>query len=439
VVSPLAAKRRSAGYSQEALAEALGKDRTTIGRWERGEVEPYPWNLGPLAHALGLTRDEVVELVARTRQSRQDAGDHLDSPWLDYAASLADTVAAIAALGRYDLDRRRFVSSAFAAAAVVGPSRDWLLATLDEATAPGTITTAQVDAIRRAWRTFEELGATHGGGWVHAQQATYVIEQVLPLVQRADASSPAGRALFEAVSEQLHLLAMSAVDNNGHGLAQGYLTQAVRLAQEARVVDAGAHAIGGLGFVALEAGDPHEATQLVRAGHHGLTRGRSNGCRALLATIAARASAKTGDRHAVTTSIRNGLDALDRMRPDDEPAWGRRLDAAFIASEFALAQAELGAPLAAVDELVELSLPLATERGWGRPVVYNHTARAVAAHRVHDLDQAATEATAALRVAAGMRSSRCQRHVTELRTALAPHAASRPVQDFLDQADLLFN
>src|SRR5579872_4549914 len=37
----LAERRRALGYSQEALAEKLGIDRTTVGRWERGETDPY--------------------------------------------------------------------------------------------------------------------------------------------------------------------------------------------------------------------------------------------------------------------------------------------------------------------------------------------------------------------------------------------------------------
>jgi DNA-binding XRE family transcriptional regulator len=66
VSSPLADRRRATGYTQESLAEHLGHDRTTIGRWERGEVEPAPWNLAPLADALSLTLDGLHDLLAAT-------------------------------------------------------------------------------------------------------------------------------------------------------------------------------------------------------------------------------------------------------------------------------------------------------------------------------------------------------------------------------------
>jgi transcriptional regulator with XRE-family HTH domain len=54
--------RKSAGYSQEALAEQLGIDRTTVQRWESGEYTPQPLQRANLATALGMTSD-VLEAV----------------------------------------------------------------------------------------------------------------------------------------------------------------------------------------------------------------------------------------------------------------------------------------------------------------------------------------------------------------------------------------
>lgn len=60
---PLANRRVVVGYTQEALAEALGVDRTTIGRWERGAQQPQPWQRPDLALKLGVTLEELDGLL----------------------------------------------------------------------------------------------------------------------------------------------------------------------------------------------------------------------------------------------------------------------------------------------------------------------------------------------------------------------------------------
>ncbi|GAB2981290.1 helix-turn-helix domain-containing protein [Amycolatopsis acidiphila] len=60
---PLANRRVVVGYTQEGLAEALGVDRTTIGRWERGEQQPQPWQRPDLALKLGITLEELDGLL----------------------------------------------------------------------------------------------------------------------------------------------------------------------------------------------------------------------------------------------------------------------------------------------------------------------------------------------------------------------------------------
>lgn len=95
--TPLATARHAAGFSQEALATALGVDRGTVGRWERGVHAPYPWQRRSLATALGITLAELADLVDRTerhevaprpahRQSAADPGTQVAEPDLVHAA-----------------------------------------------------------------------------------------------------------------------------------------------------------------------------------------------------------------------------------------------------------------------------------------------------------------------------------------------------------------
>ncbi|MFI0412405.1 helix-turn-helix domain-containing protein [Actinomadura sp. 3N508] len=59
----LAERRKALGYSQELLAEQLGTDRTTVGRWERGRTAPYPFIRPKLCQALQVTDDELETLL----------------------------------------------------------------------------------------------------------------------------------------------------------------------------------------------------------------------------------------------------------------------------------------------------------------------------------------------------------------------------------------
>jgi transcriptional regulator with XRE-family HTH domain len=66
-------KRRTAcGYSQEALAEQLRVDRTSIGRWERGETDPQPHIRPRLALLLKVTPVELDALLFPEAAKRQE-------------------------------------------------------------------------------------------------------------------------------------------------------------------------------------------------------------------------------------------------------------------------------------------------------------------------------------------------------------------------------
>lgn len=59
----LAQRRKAAGFTQEALADYLGVERSTVGRWESAETEPQAWMRPKLAHALGVTVEQLQALL----------------------------------------------------------------------------------------------------------------------------------------------------------------------------------------------------------------------------------------------------------------------------------------------------------------------------------------------------------------------------------------
>jgi transcriptional regulator with XRE-family HTH domain len=55
--------RKAAGYSQEALAEALHVASSSVSNWERGLTEPVPYKRPKLAKLLGVSRNELESLL----------------------------------------------------------------------------------------------------------------------------------------------------------------------------------------------------------------------------------------------------------------------------------------------------------------------------------------------------------------------------------------
>ena len=65
----LVGTRKEAGFSQEQLAEAVGVERSTVQRWERGETTPQPWARPKFAHALGISDQTLSELLGEIRRT----------------------------------------------------------------------------------------------------------------------------------------------------------------------------------------------------------------------------------------------------------------------------------------------------------------------------------------------------------------------------------
>ncbi|MDQ0935981.1 helix-turn-helix transcriptional regulator [Streptomyces turgidiscabies] len=59
----LARRRKSAGFTQEGLAEHLSVERSTVGRWENAETEPQAWLRPKLARALKVNTEELQALL----------------------------------------------------------------------------------------------------------------------------------------------------------------------------------------------------------------------------------------------------------------------------------------------------------------------------------------------------------------------------------------
>jgi transcriptional regulator with XRE-family HTH domain len=368
--------------------------------------------------------------AAETATSLPHEMDHLG---LAYSASLPDTVNAVAELGRRDMERRKFLSGAmFSVAASVAPSLDWLLATLDEASsARGKISSTQVEAIRRTFGVFQELDVMRGGGHARHQLAGYLTSHVVPLLRANDPSSPTGTALYESAAEQLYLLGWMAFDSGEHGLAQRYLIQSLRLAQECGSPELGAHVLAGLSDQATLTGHPKEGIRLAKAGRAGLAQGQSAACLADLHALQARAEAAMGMGPEAARNVHLSEEAFASVDPTNEPEWARFIDVAYLNGEYAHTFRDLHRPREAA-AFAEVSIADARRQNRARRGSLAHAAAARAALDTHDLEAAAAAGTAAATLGATVDSSRSVDAVTDLRSRLAEHRDSAAVRDFME-------
>lgn len=65
--------RKQRGFSQEALADALGVARQTVGKWETGQAIPGVSQLVALSELYGVTIDSLLKDAAPCGQSRYEA------------------------------------------------------------------------------------------------------------------------------------------------------------------------------------------------------------------------------------------------------------------------------------------------------------------------------------------------------------------------------
>ncbi|MFC5186766.1 helix-turn-helix transcriptional regulator [Actinomadura harenae] len=217
----LAHRRRAMGLTQEQLADRVGTERTTIGRWERAETAPYPYQLPRLAQVLGMTLDELDDLLGEGEPVEEESNGRLDHALRNPAAVDHFTVAHLQ-------QRVQQLNAAYDAT----PSA---LLLADAGQCHGQVTYLRDNTsggpIRRS------LGS------VEARSALFMGQLVWDASQRRDHLSPrryfqqaaeTAREIHDVVTEAQAQLRMSYVDLYGVGDPASGLVQASRAARLGR-------------------------------------------------------------------------------------------------------------------------------------------------------------------------------------------------------------
>jgi transcriptional regulator with XRE-family HTH domain len=359
----LARARRAAGLTQEELAGRIGVDRSTVGRWEAGSVDPTLWARGELARALGVSPETLGELLGDA------AGDaptgplpRLDAPPRHAAEDADDEIEAI------ELARRVRASD-------VG---DETLARLEHV----------VDELAEAYLTeppAQALGRTRR----HLQYAATLLDARTTVGQR--------RRLL-AVAGWLSLLAGTLhIDLEQQVAAVARVRTARVLADECGHAELAASSVETEAWRALTIGDFPEAARLAQRAQEIAPVGSSAHLQATAQE--GRAQARLGDGRAAGAVVGRVSRLAEPLRDPDRPEHHFRYDRVKATTYTATTLTWLGDP-AAVDHAREVVRAMSTGPrmlGRARRLALSRLDLALALTGRGELEEAAAAATQAMR------------------------------------------
>ena len=354
----------------------------------------------------------------------------LDSPLSTagrYPLTVADSAAALTAVVRADQPGLTVVggdaidSSGWAALMV-----QWLLA--PEAWAGQATERPPQDArgLQMAGEMFSQMDYQFGGGYARSTLVEFIRAEVLPLVKDPHRQTS---DVLRAAAALLRLAGWTAYDTGAHGLANWYLTHALRLAQAAGDRALGGRILAGMSHQANFLGHHEHAANLARAAQRGAQGQATPTAMALFHAMEARALAGAGDRHGTESALLTAELWFSRRSAENDPAWMRYFDDAELAAEFAHSYRDLGMPDKAI-EFGKIAVYQADPL-YVRSIAFCQCVLAAGHLGKGDVEQGLHLAEDAVTVAAGLRSVRSRQYVHDFLGRLAPYEQHRSVAEFV--------
>lgn len=413
-------------------------DKTSVARWLRGQ-QPRGRAPAVIAQALGRKLGRTVTLdeigMANGRHLAAGVG-------LQFAPTVTSAVEQAGELWRSDVGRRDLLAggSTVAAAALVEPSRDWLITPPDAQVARGNgarVGPADVEVVRATTAALSDLDHRYGSGHVRAVVVHYLNSVVSGLLG-GSYREEVGRELFAAAARLTELAGYMAVDTGQSGLAQRYYIQALRLAQAAGDRAYGGYVLAaGMSHLAASLGNAREIAQLARAAQEG-ARGRATPrAQALFLAAEARGHAQLGDSRTCEAVAGRAVEAMERAEAErdrgDDPRWIRHFDGAYLADELAHCHRDLGRPRETV-RYAEESLAGHPERRTRRRAI-GLLLLAEGHLQSREVEHACHNGTKAVEMLGGLRSERGAEYLESFRQRLEPFANEPVAREFVAHAE----
>jgi transcriptional regulator with XRE-family HTH domain len=438
-------RRKALGYTQEALAEQVGCERTTVIRWERAETEPQPWVRPRLTQALQLTPEELNELLADVADvpAEGDGFTLVASVPLDFSLSAAYTVRVMEGFSAHDLASRREALASLTVvtgAALLHPVRQWAasLALLGGAPEVGTDEIAELEQAVTLFRRWDASGA---GGL----RRKAVVGQFNAVAETLNDPHPPQitRRLFQVTAELAQVAGWMAFDQGLCGVAQRYYLLALHACREGSCPDLGAKVIGDMTHMSIALGQHEQAQALARTALYSLPRDASSLVRSELLGLESRACAQVGPGEAASADrAAQACVAVYEEAPRQEPApdWIHYMGQAEADGHAAntyidLALSASGNPqrqyFAAKAEVHSLRSRRARGEGYTRSRVLDEIRLAMVRLAQQEPAESAAAATIALRLAAETRSAMILTRLTRFSRELsARHPGAADTDSF---------
>lgn len=431
------------GFTQQSLAERLGLERSTVGRWERGTGTPQPWNQPYLAKALGLSRDALADLL----RVEPAAGTHVgattvvdDAPdlvadfygpdWqqagkasvLEPPWSISGTMQVLHEVTGGAMDRRGFLVITGASLAGLGGQWSSALGGVVPPTAysdqpHSRLSAAVLDRLDHRLGDLRRLDDEFGGRELY-QLAVAEFRWLTRLADHADYDSAAGQRLFSLVTEAARLCGWLHFDAAHHAAAQSYYVAALRSSASANDSLAGAHVLACMSFQATLAGHHQEAIALIDAAEEKTKHAATPRLRALLASRKSRAYAMAGNASACCRALNEAERQLDATTPQGaEPDWIYFFDEAELAAQAAACWVDLGQP-AKARPLIDNALGSMSPQYIRDRTIY-HVRSAEAHLHAHDLELACNDLHTAVDLAGRTGSVRSVHTIRRAREAMS--------------------
>ncbi|MCX5611175.1 helix-turn-helix transcriptional regulator [Streptomyces sp. NBC_00047] len=317
----LAERRKTLGYSQEKLAELLGVDRTTVGRWESGKIAPQPPQRPGLAAALEVSLQELDALltqpraVSRTTRCQQPS-DH---------PSVGDPDEVI---------RREFLRILTVSGALTALPLDEA-----EALSDGVLRGAPGDFARmnsHLWQVYQ-LARSKGSVYLIVRDQLTTLNEALAADTRGNS-----RPLLNAAADLFQLAGEVSFDANRYTDAAAAYALAASVSKDAGAYDLWACALVRHAYVDMSERRYRQAAQILAAAERVAVRGdRSLATRHWVASVQAETHAGLGDLEACERALAQAEKVQDLTTGSTNGGW-LRFDGTRLAEERGARYVQLG-------------------------------------------------------------------------------------------------